>query len=103
MEMTIGLLLVTKHTNFLRNSFQHLSKSCRYLFNSTCGWPLFYSSQFVFTEVLKRTTTKRKEPMSMGHKKVSMKNMKMICNFSPRKSKEAYFYFASIHILIVNL
>ena len=75
---------------FLPNSFFILKRKVRYLFKSNCSWPLFYSSQFVFTKVLKRTTTKRKEPMSMGHKKVSMKNMKMICNISPRKSKEAY-------------
>ena len=37
-------------------------------FISNCSWPLFYSSQFVFTKVLKRTTTNEKNPCQW-HKK----------------------------------
>ena len=89
-----------KTYDFLLYSFLYLNKCCRYLFNYNCSWPLFYSSQFVFTEVLKRTTTElKKRPCQWEEKKVSMKNMKMICIFSPRKSKEAYLQFTSIHLL----
>ena len=96
----------------LPNSLLHLNKRSRYLFKSNCSLPLFYSSQFVFTKVLKRTTTKRKEPISMGHKKVSMKNMKMICIFSPRKKVKRLIYnlyqftswiFHLKHVLVVSL
>ena len=73
MEITIGRLLVTKHTNFLQNSSDRLSKSCRYLFNSNCSWPLFYSSQFVFTKVLKRRRQSEKNLCQWDTKKFQWK------------------------------
>ena len=77
---------------FLPNSFCILNRQWylyRYLFNSNCSWPLFYSSQFVFTKVLKERRQNEKNPCQCN-KKFQWKNMKMIWIFSPRKSKEAY-------------